>query len=64
MSVIFLVIRSSVLGASAGIGEEAQELMNNPFVGLSTNAALAYRFGTVINYKYCDIHIEYYCFSF
>jgi thioredoxin-like negative regulator of GroEL len=43
MTVVFLVIRSSVLGEAAGIGEEAQELMNNPFVGLSANE----RYGTI-----------------
>ncbi len=43
MAILFLVIRSSVLGASASIGEEASELMNNPFLNLNANE----RYGTI-----------------
>ncbi len=43
IAVVFIAIRSSVLGAAAGIGEEAQELMNNPFVGLNASE----RYGTI-----------------
>lgn len=40
---VFLWIRSTVLGPGASIGQEAQELMNNPFVGLNAQE----RYGTI-----------------
>ena len=44
VAVIFLAIRSNVLGEAAAIGGvEAQELMNNPFLGMDSNA----RYGTI-----------------
>jgi len=43
MAIVFLVIRSSVLGSAAAIGEEANELMNNPFVNLNSGE----RYGTI-----------------
>jgi tetratricopeptide (TPR) repeat protein len=43
VAVVFLLIRSSVLGEGATIGAEAQELMNNPFLGLDSNE----RYGTI-----------------
>jgi protein O-mannosyl-transferase len=43
-AIVFLFIRSNVLGEAGNIGgEEAQELMNNPFVGLSFSE----RYGTI-----------------
>ena len=42
-AIIFLLIRSNVLGAGASIGVEAQELMNNPFLGLNASE----RYGTI-----------------
>lgn len=43
VAIVFLLIRSSVLGEGATIGAEAQELMNNPFLGLDSNE----RYGTI-----------------
>lgn len=43
MAGIFLFIRSSVLGEGAQIGQEANELMNNPFLGLNFQE----RYGTI-----------------
>lgn len=44
MAGLFLWIRSAVLGAGASIGQEAQELMNNPFLGLNAQE----RYGTIL----------------
>ena len=44
VAAVFLFIRSNVLGAAGSLGgEEAQELMNNPFVGLTFSE----RYGTI-----------------
>lgn len=44
VAAVFLFIRSSVLGEAGSLGgEEAQELMNNPFLGLSFSE----RYGTI-----------------